>query len=195
MDFSFTEEQQAIQALARSLIEKRATHERLRELESGSEWMDQELWAEFASAGLLGVALPTEVGGTGLGLFELCLWIGIQLSGLRVLPLLTTLVEAALPISRFGSKAQRQELLPPVVAGDQILAAALLELGTSDPARPRVQARSQGTGWRLEGEKLCVPAAHLAARVLVPARTGENTLAVFLVDPGAAGVALERQEP
>ena len=41
--------------------------------------------------------------------------------------------------------------------------------------------------------KTCVPAAHLAARILVPARSGDDTVGVFLVDPNGSGVRLERQ--
>jgi 3-oxocholest-4-en-26-oyl-CoA dehydrogenase beta subunit len=45
----------------------------------------------------------------------------------------------------------------------------------------------------LTGTKICVPAAHLAERILVPARTGGNAVGVFFVDPHATGVTLERQ--
>jgi hypothetical protein len=41
--------------------------------------------------------------------------------------------------------------------------------------------------------KGCVPAADLAARMLVPARTSDTSVGVFLVDPNASGVRLERQ--
>ncbi len=59
---------------------------------------------------------------------------------------------------------------------------------------PATTATSEGDGWRLDGEKVLVPAAHLAARILVPARTGEAASTVFLVDPTVAGVTLTRQQ-
>ena len=53
-------------------------------------------------------------------------------------------------------------------------------------------AVSAGNAWRVDGTKICVPAAHLADVVLVPASTDDG-VAVFLVDPKADGVTLERQ--
>jgi alkylation response protein AidB-like acyl-CoA dehydrogenase len=50
-----------------------------------------------------------------------------------------------------------------------------------------------GSAWRLTGTKICVPAAHIAARVLVPASVGGGRVGLFLVDPKAPGVKLEMQ--
>ena len=74
-----------------------------------------------------------------------------------------------------------------------VLSAALSELGSSDPTRPRATATPDGDGWRLDGEKVCVPAAALARAILVPARTGDESVGVFIVEPDAAGVKIERQ--
>ena len=66
-----------------------------------------------------------------------------------------------------------------------------------DPARPRVTARRDGAGWRLDGVKECVPAGTLAALLLVPAQTPDG-VGVFLVEPGGPGVrarAPARDEP
>ena len=49
------------------------THERLKAVESAPEWFDRSVWAALARADLLGVALPEDVGGSGLGFVELCL--------------------------------------------------------------------------------------------------------------------------
>jgi len=56
---------------------------------------------------------------------------------------------------------------------------------------PLATARQDGTGWLLGGELKCVPAAHLAQRVVVPAATDRGA-GLFLVDPGAAGVSRTR---
>ena len=121
---------------------------------------------------------------------------------LAPVPLLATLVLGALPVAEFGSAAQRAELLGPVIAGESVLTAALLEAGDGlPPAVPAVSARpvaadgagDDGEGWILDGEKELVPAAHLADRILVPARTGDGATTVFVLDPSAAGVSIERQ--
>ena len=74
MDFTFTEEQETISKLARELFERRATPERLTELEADESCYDAALWKELASVDLLGTALPESVGGScvsGGGFLEL----------------------------------------------------------------------------------------------------------------------------
>src|SRR5262249_56125611 len=95
-------------------------------------------------------------------------------------------------IAAFGTPAQRERWLHPVAAEGAVLTAALEETAGFDPTQPRTTARRDGAGWRLDGEKTCVPAAQLARAILVPARTGEGAVGVFVVEPGAAGVSLER---
>ena len=100
----------------------------------------------------------------------------------------------ALPIAEFGSESQKNRWLSAVISGEIFLSAALTEVAAFDPAQPRVTATRDGAGWRLQGEKICVPAGHLAERILVPARTGDDALGVFLLDPASTGVSRERQQ-
>jgi 3-oxocholest-4-en-26-oyl-CoA dehydrogenase beta subunit len=102
-------------------------------------------------------------------------------------PLWASLVLGALPVGRFGDGDLRGRLLPPLVAGEMILTAALTEPGT-DAERPLTTARRDGDGWVLDGSKTCVAAGTVADAALVPARTGDDTIGVFVVDPAAPGV-------
>ncbi len=194
MDFSFNEEQQAVQELAAQIFEGQATHDRVREVESGSERFDRELWAELAKANLLGIALPESVGGSGLGLIEALLV--LEEAGRRVapIPLWPTIMLGAVPIAEFGNVAQQAAWLPGVVAGDTVLTGAFDEPGANDARWPAVVAESVDGGWRLTGSKPGVPVPHLAARILVSARTGDGTIGVFLVDPGGDGVSVVTEE-
>jgi acyl-CoA dehydrogenase len=188
MDFNLSEEQQAIAELAARIFADQATPERVKEVEGGTERIDHALWSKLAEANLLGIALPEDVGGSGYGIVELCLVLEQQGRRVAPVPLLPTLAMAALPIAELGTAEQRARWLPGVVDGDTILTAALAELG-SGTLGPGVTATPDGTAWRLHGAAKSVPAAHLAARVLVPARLPGGGLGVFLVDPAAAGVA------
>src|ERR1700733_1931884 len=67
MDFTFTEEQETISKLAADVFERRATPERLTELEAGEFRYDAALWKELAGLDLLGTALPESLGGHGGG--------------------------------------------------------------------------------------------------------------------------------
>ena len=194
MDFSYSEAQQAVRELAAQIIGDGASDERLRAFDSSGEGLDRELWRALADANLLGTSLPEANGGVGLDLLALCGLLEQAGRHTAPVPLVPVLVLGALPIAEFGRPAQRAHLLPGVIAGETLLTAALTELGGADPVRPRTRATRDGDGWRLNGAKECVPAAQLAERVLVPARTDEGATGVFMLDPRAAGVTLEPQQ-
>ncbi|HTT86839.1 MAG TPA: acyl-CoA dehydrogenase family protein, partial [Acidimicrobiales bacterium] len=67
MDFAFDEEQEAVRELAARILGDLSTPERLKEVEATEDRVDRKVFAELASAGLLGVALPESCGGAGLG--------------------------------------------------------------------------------------------------------------------------------
>lgn len=191
MDFAFSESQVALRALAARILEHEVTLERLQEVEGGREWFDRKLWGELARANLLGVAVPEDVGGSGYGFVELCVLLEQVGRTVAPVPILPTLL-GALAVAQFGTGDQRTRILPAVVAGDAVLSLALVEAGGDDPLIVRTTAEREGRGWRLEGEKIAVAAAQVADHLLVPARSDEGA-ALFLVDPGATGVELERQ--
>jgi alkylation response protein AidB-like acyl-CoA dehydrogenase len=206
MDFNYSEEQEAVRALADRIFTERATHERLRAIEAaaGDEGpIDRELWAELAAAGLLGIHLGEDVGGAGLDFVAACLVVEAAGRTAAYVPVVETMVYGALPIDRFGSDAQRKAWLSGVANGETILTAALSELaggvvvpGGTEPATTAVEGADRT--WRLSGTKACVPAAFVADAVLVPATcTGADGspagVAVFIVDSGADGVRLTKQ--
>jgi alkylation response protein AidB-like acyl-CoA dehydrogenase len=194
MDFSFSEEQEAVRDLAGRIFTDLSTHDRLREMEADPDGdrFDRKLWAELAAAGLLGISLPEEVGGAGLGFVETGLVVEAAGRSAAYVPAIETLAAAAPAIARFGTEAQRQRWLPGVVAGDTVITTALVELGGT-PDAPSVVAERHGDGWTLTGTKSVVPSGMFADAVLVPARTGPDSVAVFIVDTAAGGVSRERQ--
>ena len=66
MDFTLTDEQQAIADLAHRILSEQLPPERLRELEQTDAWFADDVWAELGQADLLGIALPEADGGGGL---------------------------------------------------------------------------------------------------------------------------------
>ena len=192
MDFSFSEEQQDLQGLARQILEGELSHERLKEIEGGDDNFDRELWSKLADAGVLGIALPEAQGGGGYGFLETALVLEQIGRTVAPIPYYATSI-AALAVARFGTDEQRATLLPGVVDGETILTAALTEPGT-DPLHPVTTATPDGDGWLLDGLKDCVPAGPLADHVLVPARTPDGRVIVAVVDPTATGVTRERQD-
>jgi acyl-CoA dehydrogenase len=194
MDFSFSEEQEAVRDLAGRIFTDLSTHERLRDMEAepDGDRFDRTLWGELAAAGLLGISLPEDVGGAGLGFVETGLVVEAAGRSAAYVPAVETLAAAAPAIARFGTEDQRRRWLPGVVSGDTVITTALVELGGT-PGSPSVVAEPDGDGWTLTGTKACVPSGMIADAVLVPARTGPDSVAVFLVETSAAGVGRQRQ--
>lgn len=197
MDFAYTDEQRELAALATQILDRTVTPERLTTIEAGvlagdGDGFDRELWAELAKANLLGVGVPEEFGGLGYGVFEECLVLEAAGRVLAPVPLWASATVAAGALAAHGTPAQRAAWLPGIVRGEKIVTVALAEPHTRDAAAPATTATRTPTGWRLDGVKTAVPFATVADAVLVPARTGQGA-AVFLVDPTAAGVSVERQ--
>jgi alkylation response protein AidB-like acyl-CoA dehydrogenase len=193
MDFSFTEAQKAVADLSRKIFAERVTPAALKAVEAEPDWFFKKLWADLAAAGLLGTAIPEAQGGSGHGVSELCALLVEAGAAVAPIPLWPVLFLGALPVAHLGTPEQRQRFLPGVAAGEILLTAALAEENATDPARPETTATPHGQRWSLRGTKICVPAAHLASRVLVPARTKRGEVGIFLLDPTVAGVSLERQ--
>lgn len=192
MDFSLTEEHTAVRDLAAQILADLTTQERLASLLQPG--FDADAWRALAQAGLLGVALPEDVGGGGLGFLGAHLLLEAVGTQAAPLPLWETIVLGALPIARFGSAALVQRWLPGVIDGSTVLTAAISDDGASDPAQPRTQARRSGDGWELEGTKVSVPFGAIADAILVPAATEDGATGVWLVARDAPGLTVATQE-
>jgi 3-oxocholest-4-en-26-oyl-CoA dehydrogenase beta subunit len=200
MDFAFDAEQEAVRESAQSVVRGIASPERVAQIEKSETRFDEELWTLLARANLLGLAVPEDFGGSGLGLTELCIVLEELGRSVVPVPFWATTVLGCMPIAGFGTREQKQRWLPGVVSGDVVLSAALTEVGESgsggraatDGAALRCGARAERSegGWRLTGVATAVPQAHLAERVVVPAMAGE-ALVVVLVDPRGTGVRME----
>ena len=190
MNFSYTDDQQAIFDLAGQILKEGTKQERLREIEhADGPRFDASLWAKLGDAGLIGLAVPEDSDGGGLGFVELA---GVMEQIGRTtapVPFFETAVLGGLAIAEFGSDAQKKAILSEVAAGQRILTAALIEAEASSLI-PTTTARRIDGGWQLDGAKAYVPAAEIADQILVSATTEEG-LAVFIVDRVASGVSLE----
>jgi acyl-CoA dehydrogenase len=206
MDFTYSEEQEAVRELATRIFSERATHERLKEIEAAAADegpIDRALWGELAEAGLLGIHLAEADGGAGLDFVAACLVIEAAGRTAAYVPVVETMIYGAAPIARFGTAAQRQAWLPGVSRGETILTAAMAELAgeiiLSGGTTPATTATAQADGtWVLDGTKACVPAALVADAILIPATcsAADGTAAgsgVFIVDADADGLTLIRQ--
>jgi alkylation response protein AidB-like acyl-CoA dehydrogenase len=191
MDFTFTPEQDEAAELAAKILGDRATNERMKAVEAGGDRFDRDLWAALGEAGLLGLALPEEHDGAGLGLVELCRVL-VEV-GRTVAPVpLASHGPASRLLAELGSADQQTRWLPGAASGAHVLTAAVAEERAFAPTRPTALAAPAGDGHRLTGSKAIVPAGPYADLFLVPAETPSG-VGVFLVEPGDAGVTVVPQ--
>jgi alkylation response protein AidB-like acyl-CoA dehydrogenase len=189
MDFSFSSDQEALRELAAKVIGDAADVARVKAMLATDHGVDAELWSTMAESGLVGIGLPESVGGGGLGYLEVC--IVLEEVGRKAVPVPAFAVMGlgALALAEFGDTAS----LEGVADGTRIVTAALIE-PHADPFAPATRWSADGTltggaDGRLSGEKVCVPAGLGAARIVVSADAG-----LFVVDPSAAGVTVERED-
>lgn len=192
MDFTFSDEQQAVIDLATQILADKVTEERLRELARSGDLYDAETWAALAEAGLVSLVVPEADGGSGFGILEAALVLEQVGRHVAPVPYLPGVVGGAMPLARFGTDAQKAALLPGVLSGEVLVVPAVAEAGAYvAPDVPATTATEAGGGWTLEGEKLFVPWAHHAAHLLVPARRPDGRTGVFVVATDDPGVELE----
>jgi alkylation response protein AidB-like acyl-CoA dehydrogenase len=192
MDFALGEELQAVRDLACQIFTDRSTPQRLRAVETGESRIDDQLWAELAETGLLGVAVPEAYGGAGLGLAGLCVLLEEQGRAVAPVPLWPAVI-AALAVAAYGSPEQRGALLPGAVDGSLRLTLALEEFAATEATRPLCSAEPDGDRWRLTGTKAVVPSPFGSQGVLVAATTTDGP-GLFLVAPDAEGVQWQAAE-
>jgi 3-oxocholest-4-en-26-oyl-CoA dehydrogenase beta subunit len=191
VNFTQNESQRELAALTRTILGE-LTSERLAGADAGGDRFDPALWASLAGAGVLAAGLPESVGGAGLGLLEQCSVLTELGRAVAPVPYLASIVLGASTLAAFGTPDQRRRWAAPAGRGELILTAALPEEDGDDPRVPSTRAERVAGGWLLSGVKTTVPAAPLAALLLVPAATADGAT-VFLVTPGDEGVTVEQQ--
>lgn len=197
MNFNLSEEEEAVKELAAQILGDGTSFERTREVESEDEGpgFDQALWARLAESNLIGLPISETLGGQGYSFLALCLLLEEAGRNLAPVPLLESIVYTALPIQQFGSDQLKMDLIPKVIAGEALLTAALFEVGAPVSSRS-AKTKATATGdaaYTLTGEKVCVPFAAAADKILVSASSADG-LGLFLISPDAAAVSLHRQE-
>jgi alkylation response protein AidB-like acyl-CoA dehydrogenase len=196
MELDFSEEQQMLREMVRGMCGEYASIDVVRAMEDDPKGFSADFWKQLAELDLIGLTLPEAYGGSDQSLLEAAIVYEEFGRALAPSPHFASSVLCAGALVRAGSDEQKQTWLPQIASGDAILTPAWLEPGNGDgPRGVQLRATPDGDGWKLSGEKLHVPFASSAARLLVPVRTGdgEGDIDLLLVDPSASGVRLEQQ--
>ncbi|MBT8487820.1 MAG: acyl-CoA dehydrogenase family protein, partial [Gemmatimonadetes bacterium] len=190
-----TEEQREVQALARDfavaeLRPKTAEWDERREL-------DDDVFDKLAESGFLGMLVPEEHGGLGFDLLTYLLVLEEIAWGDAAVALSVAIHSGPVAglIARYGSDAQKELWLPKLASGETLGAFALSEPDAgSDASSITSTATRDGDGWTLEGEKRWVTNGARAGVVALFARTGDDAIGLFLVEPSADGYEVGERE-
>ncbi len=186
MYFDLTDEQQAIKSTAHDFLAARYKSERIRELADGEHGFEQADWEEMADLGWQGLALPEEWGGQGLGIVELAVLFEEMGYALAPSPLFSNTI-AGLALAHGGSDDQRERFLRPLATGQLRGTPALWDAGSpATIGEFTMEARADGDGVVLDGEKVLVIDAAAADFLLVATADGHR----HLVERDAPGVTI-----
>lgn len=186
MQFDFDDDLAAVRDLAEQIFTDQAEVDRVvRSEQAGGH--DPQLWQVLADAGLLGIAVPEKFGGAGMGMLGLVALLEQQGRKVAPVPLAPVLSTAVLPLVQFGSTDQVEQWLPGLLDGSVVVTGAF----DAPPGQSAVVRAEQATqGWTLHGELPAVPAAPLAAAVVIPVRLPPGEVRVALVPTDRAGVTI-----
>jgi acyl-CoA dehydrogenase len=188
----FSDEQEQLLEVATNFARDRFPPERARKRIAASEDLDRSVWDEMVSLGWLGIAIPEEFGGSGLGLAEVVTVVeplGRHLAGTPLVS--TTLVEQAILVA--GTPAQKSMWLPQMCQG-AIAALALVEPhGDWNLKHLTVQARVEDDRLVLSGTKTFVTDAPSAELMLVSIALAGRP-ALVLLDKAVLGAAVIERE-
>jgi alkylation response protein AidB-like acyl-CoA dehydrogenase len=192
MDFELNEDQQMLAQTVADFAKKESPVERYRKLRDGDPGWDRKVWRHMGELGWLSVPFPESVGGYG-GTFVECALILEQLGkSLVPEPYLASVVLGGLTVLRAGNAEQHERYLSPMIAGEASLALACTEEdGRYDVTAVATEARKDGAGYVLTGEKQWVLNGHGADHLVVSAKA-PGGLSLFVVPKDAPGLSVRR---
>jgi acyl-CoA dehydrogenase len=173
MDFTLSEQQESIRAGIAKICARFDADYWLRKDRDGG--FPHDFHAAFVEAGWLGICIPEEYGGAGLGLTEATLMMqavsesGAGLSGASALHMNIFGVN---PVVVFGTDDQKRRMLPPLIAGTDKACFAVTEPDAGlDTLKLKTKATRDGGRYILSGQKIWISTAQVASKMLILART------------------------
>jgi alkylation response protein AidB-like acyl-CoA dehydrogenase len=198
VDFELSDELAELQATVRKLAQERIAP-RAREIDEREEYPD-DLFALFVDAGLTGLCIPEEYGGSGAGILGLTIAIEevAKYSNAAALMLLLTRLPTG-PVMIAGTPEQNQRYVRPIATGEARAAFGLSEpQAGSDVMGMRTRAVRDGDDWVLTGTKCWMSGVRQADWYCVFAKSGavdsraHDSVSAFIVERSWPGVEVGR---
>ena len=185
----YGEDQEVLRTSAKKFLNANFGTERVRELCAEGSGFSEKDWKEMAGLGWHGLLIPEELGGVGLGVYELGILLEEQGYSLMVAPYLSTQL-AVLALNEAARAPQKKQLYPKIAEGILRPTLAVFEKDQGyDPCGGGVKAKKAGKGYSLSGTKINVLDGGSADLLLVTAQTSKGST-LFAVDARAKGVKI-----
>lgn len=191
MDFVFSDAEQDVIRTARDFTATRV-RARAREIDEKNQF-PTDLAKEMGRLGLLGLHMPEEYGGTGLGYKAYVLAIEqICAASMTVGAIIAINALAQESVLRFGTEEQKERYLPILVSGESLSTFAFTEGQTgSDPRAITTTAVPDGDTYVISGEKTFASLASSACVAIIFAKDDSGKTSAFLVDTNSDGFVIE----
>ncbi len=164
---------------------------RVRRLRGTAGEYDRAVWKNMAELGWLGILVPEQYGGLGLGLTEMAIVAKGLARALTPEPLVPAAVVAATALVAGENEALKRDELPRLAAGESLPVLAWQEeAGALDTGAARTRAVAFEGGYKLSGVKRFIPGAAQADAFLVSAQA-DGGLVLLWLPRGTAGAQLE----
>lgn len=199
MDFSYTEEQLALEDTLRRFVAKDYTFDQRREFMASADGFSRSAWKTYAELGILALPFSDEFDGLNGTALDTMLVMRALGTGLTLEPYLGTVVLCGDILSKHANRQQKARLIPAIGDGSLMLALAHYEPQSRySESAISTRATRQGGQWQLNGHKAVVLGAASADHLLVSARTdghdGADALSLFLVQPNMPGLSFRHYE-
>ena len=201
MDYLLDEELEMLRQSAAEYAERELAPHAAR-LDAEERFPDEAIRAA-AEAGFLGLVVPEEYGGAGLGNLHAAIMLeeinAVDASVGVTISVHMSLVSSV--VARYGNDDQKQRWLPDLASGARIGAYCLTEPEVgSDAASIRTRAEKVDGGWKISGTKAWITTAAESGLMIVYAVTDADAprgqgISAFLVDPATDGVVVGKKEP
>jgi alkylation response protein AidB-like acyl-CoA dehydrogenase len=190
VDFEFSADQEMLRESVRRFLADKApvAYVRAAYENDGPELGRDEVWTGLRDIGAIGLLVPEEYGGAGMGMVDAAVVLEEVGRSLCPAPYASTAIGAVSLVIAAGAPREHKFLLPGLADGSTIGTIALYEPGSRYQWRkPATTATVDGDVWRINGAKVHVPDGTAAHLFLVTARDSDGALGVFALrrdDPG-----------
>jgi acyl-CoA dehydrogenase len=198
MDFAFTDQQELMRQEVRRMCEKELSREYVRWMDEHCDFTPDELWKKISDLGYMGIGIPEEYGGMGLGMVDTMIVFEELATASTAVGLCigATIGFGAKTIVGLGTEKQKKELLPKIARGELKFSMGLTEPGGGTDILGAIKTRAEDKGdhWLINGTKMFITGAHRSDYMVLiaitdPAAKRTKGLSIFLVPQPSQGLA------